>query len=49
MGFNQYFGIDLEFLLRRKPKWRAVLQAILFKEGDIVELGKLGEEKTEEI
>jgi uncharacterized protein len=40
----KHFGMDLEFLLRRKPKWRAALQAILFQEGDIVELGEKGEE-----
>ncbi len=40
----KHFGMDLEFLLRRKPKWRAALQKILFKQGDIVELGKRGEE-----
>jgi len=34
----------LEFLSRRKPKWRAVLQAVLFKQGDIVEHGEEGEE-----
>lgn len=35
--------MDLEFLLRKKPVWRTTLQAILFKEGDIVELGTKGE------
>ena len=40
----KHFGMDLEFLLRRKPKWRVALQAILFKEGDIVEAGEEGEE-----
>jgi uncharacterized protein len=45
----KHFGMDLEFLLRHKPKWRAALKAILFKEGDIVELGERGEEKTEEM
>ncbi len=40
----KHFGMDLEFLLRRKPKWRAALQAILFHDGDIVELGSKGEQ-----
>lgn len=40
----KHFGMDLEFLLRRKPKWRAALQRILFQDGDIVELGERGEE-----
>ncbi len=39
----KHFGMDLEFLLRQKPKWRAALQDILFKQGDIVELGEQGE------
>ncbi len=40
----KHFGMDLEFLLRRKPKWRVVLQDILFKTGDIVEHGEEAEE-----
>jgi len=43
----KHFGMDLEFLLRQKPKWRDTLQAILFKEGDIVKLGEKGEEASE--
>lgn len=39
----KHFGMDLEFLLRRKPIWRATLQAILFQQGDIVQLGSKGE------
>jgi hypothetical protein len=44
----KHFGMDLEFLLRRKEKWRAVLQKIVFQQGDIVQLGKSGEEAGEE-
>ena len=40
----KHFGMDLEFLLRRTPKWRLALQTILFSEGDIVERGELAEE-----
>lgn len=40
----KHFGMDLEFLLRRKPVWRAVLQGILFQPGDIVEHGEEAEE-----
>ena len=40
----KHFGMDLEWLLRRKPKWRAALQSILFQPGDIVSLGKQGEQ-----
>ena len=43
----KHFGMDLEFLLRRTPKWRAALEAILFTEGDIVRAGKRGEEAEE--
>jgi hypothetical protein len=40
----KHFGMDLEFLLRRKPVWRTELQKILFREGDIVEHGEEAEE-----
>src|SRR5438128_12453457 len=40
----KHFGMDLEFLLRRKPKWRGALQDILFKEGDTVEHGEGAEQ-----
>jgi hypothetical protein len=44
----KHFGMDLEFLLRRKPKWREILQGILFKSGDIVEHGEEAEEESSE-
>jgi uncharacterized protein len=40
----KHFGMDLEFLLRRSPKWRVALQTILFTEGDIVEVGEEAED-----
>jgi len=40
----KHFAMALEFLSRRKPKWRAVLREVLFTEGDIVEHGEEGEE-----
>jgi uncharacterized protein len=43
----KHFGMDLEFLLRREPKWRAALEAILFTDGDIVEAGERGEHAEE--
>ena len=43
----KHFGMDLEFLLRKKETWRTTLKAILFTDGDIVEMGKKGEEKAE--
>jgi hypothetical protein len=39
----KHFCMDLEFLLRRTPVWRAVAEAILFAEGDIVEAGEEAE------
>ena len=39
----KHFGMDLEFLLRRKTQWRAELKRILFTEGDIVEAGEQAE------
>ncbi len=43
----KHFGMDLEFLLRKKPKWRETLRGILFKKGDIVEHGDEAEEASE--
>ena len=43
----KHFGMDLEFLLRQKPKWRETLQRILFVKGDIVKNAKIAEEKAE--
>jgi len=40
----KHFGMDLEFLLRKMPKWKIVLQDILFKEGDIVQHGEQAED-----
>jgi len=33
-----HFGMDLEFLLRRNPKWRTIMKNLLFKDGDLTEL-----------
>ena len=43
----KHFGMDLEFLLRRKPKWRGTLREILFREGDIVKSGEEAEKDNE--
>ncbi len=43
----KHFGMDLEWLMRQKPVFRATLKAILFQKGDIVALGKAGEEAAE--
>lgn len=43
----KHFGMDLEWLLRKKKNWRIALKEILFKEGDIVEHGEEAEEKEQ--
>jgi hypothetical protein len=40
----KHFGMDLEFLLRKKPVWRKTLEGILFKPGDIVSHGEEAEQ-----
>ena len=42
----KHFAMDLEFLLRRKPKWREIAEGVLFREGDIVEHGEEAEEEA---
>jgi len=44
----KHSGMDLEFLLRQKPKWRVAMQKILFQEGDIVEHGEEAEKAEDE-
>jgi len=44
----KHFSMDLEFLLRRSPKWREIAQGVLFKEGDIVEHGEEAEAEDNE-
>ncbi|HEY1953324.1 MAG TPA: hypothetical protein VGG76_11030 [Gemmatimonadaceae bacterium] len=44
----KHFGMDLEFLLRKKAEWREILQGILFKRGNIVEHGDEAEEESDE-
>jgi len=45
----KHFAMDLEFLLRRTPKWRVACQGVLFKDGDIVELGEQAEEAEDKV
>ncbi len=45
----KHFAMDLEFLLRRTPKWRVAMQKVLFTDGDIVEAGEAAEEAEEEV
>ena len=44
----KHFAMDLEFLLRRTPKWRAAMEKVLFTDGDIVEEGEEAEEAADE-
>jgi uncharacterized protein len=43
----KHFGMDLEFLLRKKPEWKETLQGILFQPGDIVKHADKAEEASE--
>ncbi len=43
----KHFGMDLEFLLRKKKDWRTELKEILFTSGDIVERGEAAEKKVD--
>jgi hypothetical protein len=43
----KHFSMDLEYLLRRTPRWRTVAQRILFQPGDIIEHGEEGEEAVD--
>ncbi len=43
----KHFGMDLEFLLRKKPVWRELLKGVLFTSGDIVKKADKAEEATE--
>ena len=43
----KHFGMDLEFLLRKKENWRKIIKDILFHEGDIVSLGEKGEKEVD--
>src|ERR1043165_3390721 len=40
-----HFAMDLEFLLRKKDKWKIVLKNVLFKKGDIVENAEHAEDE----
>jgi hypothetical protein len=39
----KHFAMDLEFLLRRTPRWREICEGVLFQDGDIVEHGEAAE------
>ena len=39
----KHFAMDLEFLLRRTPRWRQICEGVLFQDGDIVGHGEAAE------
>jgi hypothetical protein len=39
----KHFSMDLEFLLRRTPRWREIAEGVLFQPGDIVDHGEEAE------
>ena len=45
----KHFAMDLEFLVRRTPKWKIALERVLFTTGDIVEAGEEAEEAEDEV
>ena len=44
----KHFSMDLEFLLRRTPRWREIAEGVLFQDGDIVAHGEAAEEGADE-
>jgi hypothetical protein len=39
----KHFAMDLEFLLRRSPRWWQIAAGVLFQDGDIVDHGEAAE------
>jgi hypothetical protein len=39
----KHFAMDLEYLLRRTPRWREICEGVLFQDGDIVGHGEESE------
>lgn len=44
-----HFSMDLEFLLRRTPKWKVAARNVLFHDGDIVENAEKGEDAEDQV
>ncbi|MBX6365112.1 MAG: hypothetical protein IRZ00_14680 [Gemmatimonadetes bacterium] len=42
----KHFSMDLEWLLRKKPRWREIARGVLFQSGDIVAHGEEAEEEA---
>ena len=45
----KHFCMDLKFLLRRRPEWRAIAEGVLFREGDITANADAAEEAAERV
>jgi uncharacterized protein len=43
----KHFSMDLEFLFRRRPEWRAIAQGVLFHQGEITANADAAEEASE--
>lgn len=43
----KHFAMNLEFLLRRTPRWREIARGVLFQDGDIVEHAEQAEAESE--
>jgi uncharacterized protein len=39
----KHFAMDLEFLLRRTPRWKQICEGVLFQDGDVVDHGEAAE------
>src|SRR5882757_6570794 len=44
----KHFSMDLEFLLRKVPRWREIAAGVLFQDGDIVDHGEAAEAASED-
>jgi hypothetical protein len=44
----KHFSMDLEFLLRKTPRWREIAAGVLFQDGDIVEHGEDAEAASDD-
>ena len=44
-----HFSMDLEFLLRRTPKWRVAAKNVLFQTGNIIDNAEKGEDEEEKV
>jgi len=45
----KHFAMDLEWLLRRKPKWRVAVEGVVNQQGDIIQNAKAAEEREEQV